>query len=263
MRSLSRVVCVAFLLVMANALASGALWAAPASRRINVTVSAAISLSKSLQTLRELYRRKRPDVSITLNLGASGILEQQIEQGAPADIFISASPEEMNALQAKGLLLNSTRQDLLSNSLVLISPSQERKVTGFQDLTLPRVKRIAIANPESVPAGMYARETLEYLKIYRKIRPKLLFAEDVRQALAYVETDNADAALVYLTEAKLSSKVRVVATAPPASHAPIVYPIAVLKRSKNAAEAERLVQFLRGPEARQVFEQEGFGMESR
>lgn len=262
MRSLLRAFSVVLLIVMMETFASGTLLAAPGNPPTDLTISAAISLSKSLKTIRDLYHRESPGISITLNLGASGILEQQIEQGAPVDIFISASPEEMNDLQAKGLLVNSSRQNLLNNSLVLISPGEDQKVASFQDLTRPDVKRVAIANPESVPAGMYARQTLKYLKLYQKIRPKLLFAEDVRQVLAYVETDNVDAGLVYITEAKLSNKVRVVATAPGASHAPIVYPVAILKRSKDTADAERLVQFLRGPEASRVFEQEGFGVES-
>ncbi len=251
------------LIVMMGALPHGTLAAAPRGRTVDLTVSAAISLSKSLKTIRDLYRQKDPGVSITLDLGASGILEQQIEQGAPVDIFISASPDEMNELQAKGLLAVGSRGILLRNSLVLISPMEDRKVNGFQDLTRPEVRRVAIANPESVPAGRYARQALQYLKLYPKIQAKLLFAQDVRQVLAYVETDNVDAGLVYITEAKLSSKVRVVAVAPGASHAPIVYPVAMVKRTKNAADAERLIQFLRGPEAGRVFEQEGFGVGGR
>jgi molybdate transport system substrate-binding protein len=227
------------------------------NRSINLTISAAISLTEPLQAIRTLYRRQSPNVSLTFNLGASGILEQQIEEGAPVDIFISASPEEMNALASQGLLLNQTRRNLLKNTLVLICPSSS-KVSGFMDLTRPDVKRVAMANPESVPAGAYARQTLENFKIYQRIYPKILFAQDVRQALAYVETDNADAGLVYATEAKLSHKVRVAAVAPENSHAPIVYPIAVIKRCRHAEAAERFVQYLSGPEAQRIFEREGF-----
>ncbi len=224
---------------------------------INLTISAAISLTEPLQAIRTLYRRQSPGVSLTFNLGASGILAQQIEEGAPVDIFISASPEEMNALASRGLLLNSTRRYLLKNTLVLICPGS-CKVSGFMDLVRPDVRRVAMANPDSVPAGAYARQTLEYFKIYQRIYPKILLAQDVRQALVYVETDNADAGLVYATEAKLSNKVRVAAIAPENAHAPIVYPIAVIKRCRHAAAAERFVQYLSGPEARQIFEREGF-----
>lgn len=228
-----------------------------------LTVSAAISLSKSLQTLRSLYGRQAPGVSITLNLGASGILEQQIEQGAPADIFVSASPQEMNALQSRGLLLEGSRKDLLRNVLVLISPAASNDVSGFRDLVKPHVRRVAMANPESVPAGVYARQALEYFKIYRRIEPKIIFAQDVRQALAYVESGDVDAGIVYLTEARLSSKVKVVATAPRASHDPIVYPVAILKRCRNIPAARQLVNFFMSPQARSVFEQEGFSVGNR
>ncbi|MGH9470259.1 MAG: molybdate ABC transporter substrate-binding protein [Terriglobia bacterium] len=246
------------LLALACALGPAARRAGASGGRVNLTVSAAISLSKALGNLRELYRQQAPEVSVTLNLGASGILEQQIEQGAPADIFISASPEEMNALQSKGLLRSGSRRNLLKNTLVLISPGSDRRVTGFSSLLRPRVRRVAIANPESVPAGAYALQTLQHFGIYGKLRPKLIFAEDVRQVLAYVETGNVDAGLVYRTEAKLSTKVRVVAAAPDDSHSPIIYPVAVLERSKHPEAAGRFVRFLSGPEARQVFKQEGF-----
>ncbi len=243
----------------AMALPATAGLAAPhGAARTGLTVSAAVSLTESLETLRSIYQREHPSVSIALNLGASGILQQQIEEGAPADIFISASPVEMNALQARGLLLGGTRHDLLRNILVLICPANEHNVSGFLDLLQPRVKRVAMANPESVPAGMYARQTLEYFKIYRRIQSKIIRAGDVRQVLAYVETGNVDAGIVYTTEAKLSAKVRAVAAAPENSHAPILYPVAVLRRSRHVEAAEGFVRFLMSGTAQRVFENEGF-----
>jgi len=227
---------------------------------VNLTVSAAVSLTESLQAIQALYQQHAPSVSITLNLGASGFLEQQIAQGAPVDIFISASPQEMNALEAQGLLVNNTRKALLNNTLVLISPAGFDGVSGFADLKNPGIKRVAIADPESVPAGAYARQVLEYYKLYSLIYPKLIFGGDVRQVLAYVETGNVDAGLVYSTDAKLSGRVKVVAAAPEASHAPIVYPVAVLKACRHVMAAEQFVQFLSGPQARQVFEREGFAL---
>lgn len=226
--------------------------------RVNLTVSAAVSLTESLQAIQALYRQRTPGVAITLNLGASGFLEQQIAQGAPVDIFISASPQEMDALEAQGLLVNNTRKALLNNTLVLICPAEFNGVSGFADLRNPGIKRVAIADPESVPAGAYARQVLEYFKLYSLIHPKLIFGGDVRQVLAYVETGNVDAGLVYSTDAKLSSRVKVVAIAPQASHAPIVYPVAVLKECRHVAAAERFVRFLSRLQAKQVFEREGF-----
>lgn len=228
------------------------------SRTVQLTVSAAVSLSESLRALKDLYQQQNPGTSIVLNLGASGILQQQIEEGAPADIFISASVREMNELQKKGLLLPGTRRDLLGNTLVLICPAYSRGISSFKDLTLPQVKRVAIANPESVPAGMYAKQTLEYFKIYGQLRSKIIRAGDVRQALAYVETGDADAGIVYLTDARHSSKVRVIAIAPESSHTPIVYPIAAIKRSLHPSEAEDFIRFITGPAGQQIFKKEGF-----
>ncbi|MGH9407337.1 MAG: molybdate ABC transporter substrate-binding protein [Terriglobia bacterium] len=232
---------------------------ASAPKRVELTVSAAISLTAPLQAIAKLYEKRHPAFSVALNLGASGILEQQIEEGAPADIFISASPREMNELEKQSLIRAASRRNLVSNILVLVCPQGELGITSFRNLVLPRVKRVAIANPESVPAGMYAKQALEYFKVFKEVEPKLLLAGDVRQALAYAETGDADAAIVYLTEAKLSKRVRVVATAPAASHAPVVYPVAVLQRSREAAAAKQFVDFLSGREAQQVFEREGFG----
>lgn len=251
---------IALFLVM---LAGGASWgrlasAKPRNTSVQLTVSAAISLTESLQAINHLYHHHAPNVSIVLNLGASGILQQQIEQGAPVDIYISASPKEMNALQMEGLIVNPTRRNLLENTLVLICPSGSTKVSRFQDLTHASVQRVAMASPESVPAGAYAKQTLEYFKLYQEIRPKIILAQDVRQVLAYVETDNADAGLVYATEAKLSNKVKVVAEAPRDSHAPIVYPVAVLKRCPHTEAAEKFVQYLTSSAAQQIFAKEGF-----
>ena len=234
----------------ANVLAGG---------RIDLTVSAAVSLTESLQAIRTLYGRDAPGVSIALDLGGSGFLEQQIEQGAPVDIFISASPQEMDALEARGLLVPGTRRDLLSNSLVLIVPAADASVvSGFASLLNPEVRRVAIADPQGVPAGAYARQALEHLKLYSRIQPKVIFGGDVRQVLAYVETGNADAGLVYSTDARLSDQVRIAAVAPQKSHAPILYPVAVIKGCRHVAAAERFLRFLGGSEAEQVFERKGF-----
>lgn len=256
--SIPRIVALFLTMLVGGASCGRLAWAKPPNASVKLTVSAAISLTESLQAISKLYHRQAPNVSIVLNLGASGILQQQIEQGAPVDIYISASPTEMNALQREGLLLNQTRRNLLENTLVLICPAASRKISGFQDLTRAGVQRVAMASPESVPAGAYAKQTLEYFRLYQQVRPKIILAQDVRQVLAYVETDNADAGLVYATEAKLSNKVKVVAEAPRGSHAPIIYPVAVLKRSPHTEAAEKFVQYLTNSAAQQIFAKEGF-----
>ncbi|HEY9649786.1 MAG TPA: molybdate ABC transporter substrate-binding protein [Coleofasciculaceae cyanobacterium] len=227
---------------------------------INLTISAAASLKDALQSIQPVYTQQKPNVTLTYNFGASGALQQQIEQGAPVDVFISAAEKQMNALQGKNLLLTDTRNNLLKNTVVLIVPKNSTGISDFKDLSSDKVRKIAIGDPQSVPAGQYGKEVLSSLKLFDPVKTKLVFAKDVRQVLSYVETGNTSAGLVYGTDAKISDKVRVVATAPEDSHSPIIYPVAVLKRSKNPEAAKEFVQFLSSEPAKGVFEQYGFSM---
>lgn len=226
--------------------------------RTDLTISAAISLQNTLQDIVRLYHAEDPNVSVHLNLGASGTLQRQIEQGAPVDLFISASPAEMNALESQNLILPATRKDLVTNSVVLIAPKGRAGIRHFQDLADPSVKIIAIGNPQSVPAGKYAQEILVHFGLWDKLKPKFVFAADVRQVLAYVETGNADAGIVYETDVLISNGVTVVATAPPGSHSPVIYPVAVIRGSRNVAAAKALESFLLGPKSAAVFRKYGF-----
>lgn len=225
---------------------------------ITLTISAAISLKAPLQAIGDRYDRDHPEQRVVCNFGASGTLQHQIEQGAPVDIFISAGEAQMDALEKDNLLAPGTRRDLLENQLVLIVPMREQYVKGFADLTKSSVKSIAVGDPKVVPAGMYAKETLQYLKLLPEITRKLVFAQDVRQALAYVETGNADAGLVYVTDARISTAVRVVATAPADSHLPILYPIALLRDSKSPQAARTLLDAIESSDSRTEFEKYGF-----
>lgn len=239
----------------------GVLFARPArqrSPRISLTVSAAVSIEDALEEVKGVYTREKPHVALTFNFGASGTLQIQIEQGAPVDVFISAAPQPMDALAAKGLLLPATRANLLENRLVLIVPKDSSGFAGFSDLARDSVKLVAMGDPRSVPAGEYARQVLTSLGIYDQVKRKAVLATDVRQVLAYVETGSADAGIVYATDAQISSRVKVVATAPPGSHERVVYPVAVLKNSRHAAEAREFVRYLLGPEAGAVFRKYGF-----
>ena len=186
---------------------------APEPRR-DLTLSAAISLKDALNAAAQLYRAERPDTEIHFNLGASGTLQRQIEQGAPVDIFISASEDQMNSLESQGLLLSGTRTDLLKSSIVLIVPEDKTGITSFQDLAKPQVKVIAIGEPQTVPAGKYAQEVLTHFHLYDQLKPKLVLGKDVRQVLTYVITGNADAGIVYATDAKTTGEVSVVASEP-------------------------------------------------
>jgi molybdate transport system substrate-binding protein len=226
--------------------------------KTDLTVSAAISLKDSLDEIAQLYRAKHADVAIHFNLGGSGTLQRQVEQGAPVDIFISASPDQMDALESKGLILPGTRKDMVKNSVVLIVPKDKEGISGFEDLAKPEAKTIAAGEPQTVPAGKYAQQVLMHFGLYDKVKSKLVLGKDVREVLAYVATGNADAGIVYVTDAKISQQVKIVATAPDDSHSPIIYPLAVIKDSKNTAAAKEFAAFLLSPAARNVFKKYGF-----
>jgi molybdate transport system substrate-binding protein len=232
----------------------------PASKT-TLLISAAASLKDVLNKIEPSFEQRNHSVEGTYNFASSGTLQQQIEQGAPADIMISAASKQMDALEKKGLILQETRQNLLTNRLVLIVPN--RSVLGiarFQQLAESRVKRIAIAEPNSVPAGQYAEELFGNLRILDILQPKFVLGNSVRNVLAAVESGNADAGVVYETDARLSERVKAVATASAKLHSPIVYPIAVLKRSKQPEAARAYVEFLKSNQASAIFKQYGFGV---
>ena len=229
-----------------------------------ITVSAAISLKDALDELGPIFQvqqhRKNggSGTAVTYNYGGSGTLARQIEQGAPVDVFFSAAEKQMDELAAQGLIAADTRRDLVGNALVLIAPAQPTALHSFQDLTGSAVKTIALGETSTVPAGMYARQTLEHLGLFAALERKIVYAKDVRAVLTYVETGNADAGMVYQTDANTSTKVRAVAVAPADSHDPIRYPAAVLRDSKDKAAARAFLEFLQGPDARAVFQKYGF-----
>jgi molybdate transport system substrate-binding protein len=252
-----RQLCLALCLL---ALAAPSVFTRPVpQQKHDLTVSAAISMKDALDGVAALYGAAKPDTSLHFNLGASGTLQHQIEQGAPVDVFISASPDQMDALQAQGLLLANTRENLVKNEIVLIVPVGQSAVSSFQDLLRPAVKVVAIGEPQAVPAGKYGQQVLTHFGIYDQLKPKLVFGKDVRQVLTYVATGNADAGIVYRTDALTSQKVSIIAVAPSDSHSPVIYPVAVLKGSHDPDAAKAFVEFLFGPGARAVFEKYGFG----
>jgi molybdate transport system substrate-binding protein len=224
----------------------------------SITVSAAISLKDALDEIAPMYEKRVPGAKIALNFGGSGTLEHQIEQGAPADVFFSAAEKQMNAMDVQGLLLKGARRDIVLNTLVLIVPHDSNVVQKMEDLERPEVKAIALGEPNTVPAGLYAQQTLEHLGMLEAVRKKMVYAKDVRAVLTFVASGNADAGFVYGTDARTSAMVRVVATAPTDSHDEIVYPAAVLKRTKNPELAKAFLDFLASDDARGVFVKYGF-----
>ncbi|MDJ0899492.1 MAG: molybdate ABC transporter substrate-binding protein [Xenococcus sp. MO_188.B8] len=225
---------------------------------VTLTISAAASLQDALQEIGKLYNQYQPNVNLIYNFGSSGSLRHQIEQGAPVDIFISADEQHMDALENKNLLLSNTRQNLLKNELLLITALDNSKITGFTQLKSNSVRKIAIGSPDSVPAGKYAKEVLESLKLYKSLKPKFVFTKDVRQVLTYVETGNVEAGIVYATDAQISKRVKVIATAPTDSHSPIIYPVAIARDSKNPETAQDFIQFLFSSTSKNIFTEYGF-----
>lgn len=227
------------------------------AEQVELLVSAAASLTESLDELKSVYEAKHRNVKLIFNYAASGTLQQQIEQGAPADLFLSAGTKQMNALIDKGLIDDSLTTNLLINELVLVVPQDGSvMIENIEDLA--KLGDIAIGTPESVPAGKYAQQTLTYHKLWDSLQSKLVLTKDVKQVLSYVETGNVDAGFVYKTDAALSDKVKVALSAEAESHDPIEYPIGVLKGSAHPNEAKALSGFLLSDPARQVFSKYGF-----
>ncbi|MGI6225419.1 MAG: molybdate ABC transporter substrate-binding protein [Peptococcales bacterium] len=223
-----------------------------------LTVSAAASLKDVMAEIKKKYLQEKPNVTITFNFGASGSLQQQIEQGAEVDVFLSAATKQMNALQDKDLIIMDTRKDFLENKLVLIVPQDSAEVNDFKDLLNKNVKKIGIGEPKSVPVGQYAEELLTNIDIIDGIKSKVVYGKDVREVLTWVGTGNADAGIVYETDAKISKKVKIVLRAPEGSHKPVYYPAAVIKNSKNINAARDFTDFLYSSKAQPIFEKYGF-----
>lgn len=223
-----------------------------------LTVSVAASLQDAMGQLGPVFERSHPGVTVSFNFGGSGMLAQQIERGAPADVFIAAASKPMDELAARGLIWNDTRRDLLRNQVVLIAPAGNNHLNSFDGLAAGSVKLIALGEPGSVPAGDYGRQALESMGLWNALQGKLVLGKDVRQVLTYVETGNADAGIVYATDVRQSRTVRIAAVAPESSHAPVTYPVAVLKDSRNPSAARAFVAFLEGPDAGAAFRRLGF-----
>ena len=224
-----------------------------------ILVSAAASLTEAFNEIGQAYTRANPRTVVRFNFASSGALQQQIQHGAPVDVFASAALKEMDALQQGKHIIASTRINFAGNRLVLITPLRGR-VKNWNDLKSPMVRRVAISNPDSVPSGRYTQATLTRRGLWPGVRAKAVLGENVRQTLTYVAGGDVDAGIVFATDARLEqSRVRIVQTAVPGQdHQPILYPAAVTAQAPNAAAARRFVHFLRGPVAQRILTRYGF-----
>jgi len=225
-----------------------------------ITVSAALSLKEPFEEIGRAYEKKHTGSRVVFNFAASGVLQKQIEAGAPTAVFASASSKEMDALNASGLLLETSRADFAGNEVVMIAAKNALvQISSFNDLKKSDVQRIAIGNPVSVPAGKYAEETLRTLDLWNNLKPKLVYAENVLQVMDYVARSEVEAGMVFLTDAMGRSKeLRVIAEAPASSHKPVVYTIAVIKGAKNEAAARAFISLVMSKEGKEVLRKHGF-----
>jgi molybdate transport system substrate-binding protein len=224
----------------------------------DLIVSAAASLTNAFRDVARQFETAQPDIKVVLNFASSDVLLSQIAKGAPVDLFVTADTESMDRAEKQGLLAPRTRRTMLRNTLVLIAPASSAiALKGLESLTDAAVRRIAIGNPASVPAGRYAREALEQAGLWSALEPKYILAQNVRQALDYVARGEVDAGLVYATDAAImAGKVRVASQAPTSK--PIAYPVAIVKDARNRAAAESFFQFLGSDAARSAFARYGF-----
>ncbi len=234
-----------------------ALVALPAAAAAEVTVFAAASLTNVMQELAASWE-KAGNEKVVFNLGASSALAVQIETGAPADIFFSADEAKMDQLEKKGLIVPGSRRSLLSNTLVVVvAADNSLAIAGPQDL-VKKVRVLALAEPQTVPAGIYAKEYLRQVDVWSKVIDKVVPTDNVRAALSAVEAGNADAAIVYATDARISSKVKVAWEVPEAEGPKISYPLALVAGSKQEASARKFAEFLASAEGKETFRRHGF-----
>jgi molybdate transport system substrate-binding protein len=239
-------------------LALAGLAAALPAAAAEVTVFAAASLTDALKEIAPAYEKATGD-KLVFNFGASSTLARQIQEGAPADLFFSADEAKMDGLEKAGLLAKGTRRSLLSNALVVVVPADSGlKIGSAEDLAAAQVKALALAETQSVPAGIYAKEWLESQKLWSRVSAKVIPTENVRAALAAVESGNADAGIVYKTDAGISKKVRIAYEVPAAGGPKISYPLAVTAESKHPEATRKLLAYLESPPALEVFRRYGF-----
>jgi molybdate transport system substrate-binding protein len=227
--------------------------------RPTITVSAAVSLTDALMAVAQEYARTGGG-TIRFNFGASNTLARQIVNGAPVDLFISADAAQMDVVARAGLLKDQSRVDLLTNQLAVVVPNDRpRTFASIHDLTDQAYRRIAIGDPDAVPAGVYAKQYLEREGLWTAIAPRVVPSASVRAALVAVESGAADAAIVYRTDARVSTRASL-AWVVAADRGPrIVYPAAIVRTATEPAESQRFINFLRSAAGARVFERFGFG----
>ncbi len=223
-----------------------------------LTVSAAVSLKEAFWEIGRVFDSTHPGVKVVFNFGATGQLAQQIERGAPVDVFAAAAMDQAMKLQSNHLLDRLGVRPFAANHLVVVVPSGQKPVANLQDLL--GLQLIAMGNPQTVPAGQYARNALVKAGVYQKLLSvkKIVYGESVRQTLDYVEHGDVDAGLVYATDARIGKNITTSYDVPEEYTGPIIYPIAVMADSKHKTLAEQFVELVRSKQGQSVLKSRGF-----
>lgn len=228
-------------------------------KQVELTVLAAASLTDVCNELKTEYEKEHPGVTVNFSYGGSGALRTQIEEGALADLFISADVRQMEALDAEGLIDGTSIVQILENKVVLIAPKDsDAQITAFEDAAGDAVSMIALGEPGSVPVGQYAEEIFADLGVLEEVKKKANYGSDVRTVLSWVETGSVDCGVVYATDAYTSGQVKIVCEAPRGTCRQVIYPAGIVKTSKNADAAAKFLKYLCRKESMELFEAYGF-----
>jgi molybdate transport system substrate-binding protein len=222
-----------------------------------IVISAAASLKESMEEIKKVYEEKN-DVNLTFNLGASGSLQKQIEEGAPVDIFISAGEKQFQALEDKDIIESGSKRDIVENELALIVNNEYKdKIKSIDDLD-NLDGYMALGEVGTVPVGQYAEEALSYYNKWNTVESKIVFAKDVKQVVSYVESEEAVCGVVYKSDAVHIKNSVVATTFDTSSHKKIIYPGGVIKTSEVKEEANKFLEFLNSNESKEIFDKYGF-----
>lgn len=223
-----------------------------------ITVAAAASLTDAFKAIAQSYEKKNPDTKVNLTFASSGILLQQLRYGAPIDVLATADEQTMNDAQNFSLIQKQTRTDFTHNRLVLISPMNSKVVVkNLSDLKQNDIQHIGLGNPAHTPAGRYAQAVLEKQGLWNTIQPKVVYTQNVRQALDYVARGETEVGFVFSSDI-LSQKTKVRALLPVPTLTPINYPVAVTKTSKEAKQAQQFISYVKSVEGQKILRQYGF-----
>ena len=229
------------------------------AEKVELTILAAASLTDVCDELKVQFEKQTPSVTISISYGGSGALQTQIEEGAPADVFMSAAMKQMTALNDEGLMDSDSIVQLLENKVVMIVPKEsDMSVSSFEDAATDAVAMIGLGEPGSVPVGQYSEEIFESLGILDAVKEKANYGSDVRTVLSWVETAAVDCGVVYATDAYTSEDVKIVCEAPEGSCSKVLYPVGVVAASEHPGEAAAWLAFIQSEASMELFESYGF-----